>query len=50
MPKQDLNRELTTVKKAQEKKPRERAKEDEEQKPKKTRLLPRPWLSSASHT
>ena len=49
MSKQDLNRELTTVKKAQEKKTRERAKEDEEQK-KKTRLLPRPWLSSASHT
>ena len=34
MPKQDLNRELTTVKKAQEKKARERAKEDEEQKQK----------------
>ena len=34
MPKQDLNRELTTVKKAQEKKAREQAKEDEEQKQK----------------
>ena len=49
MPKHDLNRESTTVKKVQEKQARERAKEDEEQK-KKTRLLPRPWLSSASHT